>query len=290
MVFLRRPCLPRIWSFRPELLAMLLSNISIVNIVAIVISSTIIMKIFPVKVDTLDKNYNVFSRVVRGITHDYNNLLTPILAYPEIIKMDVKEDTQGVTLLSAIESTAQELLIINRQLMFIISSGAGQKIDTDVYDLMDSLSRSLDGMDGFEGITLEIKCKKGLVVKCQYDEIIVALQKLVQNAWDAMAMQGSVKIIVEKVKIHPQKGQSKSGAEDKAYICISVVDSGVGIEERHMDSIFEPFFTTKKTPAKRTVGLGLTQAYRSIINSDGLVGVESTAGQGTTVSVFLPAV
>ncbi len=248
------------------------------------------MNIFPVKVDVLDKNFDVFSRIVRGITHDYNNLLTPILAYPEIIKMDIKEGTNGLSLMSSIETAAQELLNINRQLMYIISSESSDTIDTDVYDLMDSLKRSIDGVADFEGIKLDITCKKGMVIQCQYNDILTALQKVVHNAWDAVDNKGSVKIVAEKTKLPTQDGHAQSGRDGKPYVCISIIDRGVGIDTRHMNCIFEPFFTTKKSPSKRTVGLGLTLAYRLIINSGGLVGVESVAGQGVTMRIYLPAV
>jgi len=248
------------------------------------------MKIFPVKVDTLDKNYDVFSKIVRGITHDYNNLLTPILAYPELIKTDIKEGAKGTNLLKVIETTAHELLKINRQLMHIISAGSGQKKDVDVDSLIESLKDSINGVDGSCGISLDITCKNNMAIKCHNDDIIIALQKIVLNAWDAMDHKGSVRIIVERTKLPKEKVHSNTGTGDKSYVCFSIIDTGVGIESRHINSIFEPFFTTKKTQSKRTIGLGLSLAYRLIVSNEGFVGVESVAGQGTTINVYLPAV
>jgi two-component system cell cycle sensor histidine kinase/response regulator CckA len=109
---------------------------------------------------------------------------------------------------------------------------------------------------------------------------------LVANARDAMPDGGTIRVRTRIATLQAEAARQRAGAVAGAYVVLSVEDTGVGMEESTRLRLFEPFFTTK--PAGKGTGLGLATVYGIVTQADGLLEVDSTAGQGSTFRVLLP--
>ncbi len=114
------------------------------------------------------------------------------------------------------------------------------------------------------------------------------LVNLVVNARDAMPRGGQLLIGTETVRCGAEYIQNNPEAREGQFVCLSVSDTGVGIEPEHLPHIFEPFFTTK-APGQGT-GLGLATVYGIVKQHQGWIEVATKVGSGTTFKIFLPVI
>jgi CheY-like chemotaxis protein len=150
--------------------------------------------------------------------------------------------------------------------------------------VMDVLRRTIP-----ENIRLTLAMGAGgyaapLTVDADPTRIQQALMNLALNARDAMPEGGELRVGLSRVKVGP--GEESLAAPPGEWICLTVADTGTGMTEEAQDHLFEPFFTTKEPGAG--TGLGLAQVYGIVRQHEGHVGVETAAGEGTTIYVYLP--
>jgi two-component system, cell cycle sensor histidine kinase and response regulator CckA len=117
----------------------------------------------------------------------------------------------------------------------------------------------------------------------QLEQVIV---NLAVNARDAMPAGGKLTIKTENTLHHPENLHRTAGARPDRFVCLSVTDTGVGMDHEILQHIFEPFFTTKA--AGKGTGLGLSVVYGIVAQHKGWVNVYSEPGQGSTFKVYLP--
>ena len=121
---------------------------------------------------------------------------------------------------------------------------------------------------------------------CDPNQLENVLLNLAINARDAMPDGGRLTFSTRDVTLAPADVASQDGAAPGDYVEIAVADTGAGMDEATRARAFEPFFPTK--PLGQGTGLGLSQAYGFVRQSDGVVRLDSAPGQGTTVRLFLP--
>ncbi|WP_162786600.1 ATP-binding protein [Hyphomonas sp. CACIAM 19H1] len=114
----------------------------------------------------------------------------------------------------------------------------------------------------------------------------VALLNLAFNARDAMPSGGTLTIETENIKVRGRSGSTREGVPPGDYVCVTVSDTGAGMEEEAQRRAFEPFFTTKA--AGKGSGLGLSMVYGFARQSDGHILISSSLGEGTSVKLFFP--
>jgi PAS domain S-box-containing protein len=228
-----------------------------------------------------------------GIAHDFNNLLTVILGGLEQMDRGLASITDpklSSRLLRsrdmARQASQRAATLTARLLAFSRRQPLDPKpIDTNrlIAGLADMLSRTLG-----EQVRLEVVTAPGLwAAQADVNELENAILNLAVNARDAMPDGG--RLTVETGNAFLDDDYVSRIAEPVAagqYVLVAVTDTGVGMDPGTLERVFEPFFTTK--PAGQGTGLGLSQVYGFIRQSNGHVRIYSEVGQGTTVKLYLP--
>ncbi|MBI2402372.1 MAG: PAS domain S-box protein [Gemmatimonadetes bacterium] len=222
-----------------------------------------------------------------GIAHDFNNLLTVILANADLIakslppeaaewRADV-EDLQGAARRGA--AMVRKLLAFSRREELRLRPVHLPKV---VADLTGMLRRLVP-----EHITLETRASESVApVLVDPGTVEQILLNLVTNARDAMPSGGVLTITIAEAVIDETYLSSHGWGEPGAYVCLSVTDTGIGMDQATLAHVFEPFFTTK--PPGIGTGLGMAMVYGLVKQQRGFVDVRSRPGEGTTVEVYLP--
>ncbi len=222
-----------------------------------------------------------------GIAHDFNNILTAILMHLELLRGDpaVPADVQAA--LGDLEEAAGRATSLTRQLLMFSRRQIAQKHLLNLNDLVGNLLKMLRRLIG-EHISIDFNAApEGAWVVADGGMLEQVLMNLAVNARDAMREGGHITLTTGVVEYEPGQLQSQLDARPGRFICLSVRDTGCGMDEATLKRIFEPFFTTKEPGAG--TGLGLATVYGIVKQHDGWIEVESAVGKGTTFRVVLPA-
>jgi CheY-like chemotaxis protein len=190
--------------------------------------------------------------------------------------------------LETIEVSAKRGADIVRQVLSFARGVEGQRIEIQTKHLFHELERIV--RDTFpKDIQLRFLIPKDIwTIVGDPTQVHQILLNLCVNARDAMPNGGSLTIGVENCVLDEQFVETTPKAKPGRYIKISVGDTGTGIPPAIINRIFEPFFTTKET--SKGTGLGLSTVLAIIRSHEGIVNVASEAENGTTFTVYLPAV
>lgn len=208
-----------------------------------------------------------------GIAHDFNNLMTVIRGSAELLQKEHLAPEKRRRYVQAIAETADKATALTAKLL---AFGRRQALKPEVLDLglrLDAFGEVLSRTLG-SAIDVRLALAPDLwPIEADAAELETALLNAAFNARDAMPAGGQLTIAARNVAV-----------EDS--VCISVIDTGEGIEPSLLERVFEPFFTTK--PVGKGTGLGLSQIHGFAAQTGGHVQIASTPGEGTTVSICLP--
>jgi signal transduction histidine kinase len=231
-------------------------------------------------------------QLTSGVAHDFNNLLTVIVGNLNIAQrhLDSTAELSAERLRRLINNAvrgAERATTITKQLLaFSRKEPFDPKpinINRLVHDLSDFLRRSLG-----ETITLDIRSATDLwQATADPVQLEAAILNLAVNARDAMAEGGKLTITTKNFWLDEKYCQPHDELVAGPYVLIAVCDTGAGMSKEILQHVFEPFFTTKK--AGEGTGLGLSQVYGFVKESKGHIEIDSKPGQGTTVTIYLPA-
>jgi PAS domain S-box-containing protein len=223
-------------------------------------------------------------RLAGGIAHDFNNLLTVIGGSAEVA-LDQVDGNEAVreTLQTIVRTSDRAAALTHRLLAF----SRRTKVEPRVLDLghlvadMRGLLRRLLGED----VRLEVEIAPGLGrIRADPAQVEQVLMNLAVNARDAMPQGG--RLTVTLADVGPDEPGPSPGPIGRAWVVLSVADTGCGMDAATRAHLFEPFFTTKE-PGKGT-GLGLSTVYGVVHQAEGHVEVESEPGNGTRFRVWWP--
>jgi PAS domain S-box-containing protein len=227
-------------------------------------------------------------RLAGGVAHDFNNLLNVILGYAELLRRSLPRGQREERRLDEIVKAADRAAGLTRQLL---AFSRKQVLDARVLDLC-AVVTDMEGMLSRlirEDVHLQVRCQPGLSpIKADRSQIEQVVMNLAVNARDAMPQGGALSIEVANVPPSEGAGLAALGLEAGLYVRLTVSDTGHGMDPGTLSHVFEPFFTTK--PKGQGTGLGLATVYGVVKQSGGAVNVQSSPGQGSTFSVYLPAV
>ncbi len=226
-----------------------------------------------------------------GIAHDFNNILTAILGYTEIMLHILKDGEDGTTreFLEEIHKASYRARDLVQQILTFSRQGEHQnrpiRLIPIVKEVLKLQRASLPA-------TIESEC----VIRTDKDTVLAnptqihqVLMNLCTNAAYAMRETGGrLDVTLTDFLAGVRGGHDAAELEPGRYLCISVRDTGSGIDEKTLQRVFEPFFTTK--PRGEGTGMGLAVVHGIVTSLKGTIRCESRPGEGTTFHVLLPVV
>ena len=226
-----------------------------------------------------------------GIAHEFNNFLTPILGYADFIMADAEPGSEVYDNAMEISEAAQKAQDVVRQ----ISSMSRKNVET-VYDAV-----PVESLIDHTCKLVETNCPRQVELKQELElngenvlgnstQLQQVLLNVCINGIHAIGVgQGSLTLraaVVPRAELAARVPEEKISDDWESYVCISVTDTGCGMDKDTLSHIFEPFFTTKKQG--EGTGLGLALADQIIRTHKGYILAESAIGKGTTFSIYLP--
>ncbi|TXN21484.1 MULTISPECIES: PAS domain-containing protein [Methylobacterium] len=219
-----------------------------------------------------------------GVAHDFNNLLTVIKSSTDLLKRPELSEERRVRYIGAISDTVERAAKLTGQLL---AFARRQALRPEVFDAAQSV-RSIGEMVGTltgARITVSISVPdEPCYIDADSSQFDTALVNMAVNARDAMNGEGRLSIAVSGAARMP--AMRAHAVVPGPFVAVSITDSGSGIAPAELDRIFEPFFTTKGVG--QGTGLGLSQVFGFAKQSGGEIMVESTLGQGSTFTLYLP--
>jgi PAS domain S-box-containing protein len=210
-----------------------------------------------------------------GIAHDFNNLMTVIRGSADLMRRENLAEEKKDRYLQAIIETADRAATLTGHLL---AFGRRQPLKPEPIDLNVRLDAFADVLSRTLGEKIEVTldlCPSLWTTEADSAQLETALLNAAVNARDAMPEGGRIEFQTRNIE---------SG--DGNFICVAISDSGSGMPGEVLDRAFEPFFTTK--PVGKGTGLGLSQIHGFAAQTGGRAEIDSEAGKGTTVRLFLP--
>jgi PAS domain S-box-containing protein len=218
-----------------------------------------------------------------GAAHDFNNLLMAVLGSLEILRKRLPDDPKMLSLLdNAVQGAKRGTTLTQRMLAF----ARRQELKTETVELAGLINNVNDLMERSLAPTVSIELhfpRYPIYVHTDPNQLETALLNLVVNARDAMPEGGTITVSVRQEQT---AASHRTGLEPGRYACLSVVDTGIGMDEATLSRATEPFFTTKGVG--KGTGLGLSMVEGLAGQSGGKLMVQSLVGTGTTVEIWLP--
>jgi PAS domain S-box-containing protein len=226
-------------------------------------------------------------RLTAGIAHDFNNMLTAINGFAELLQFELAPDDPRQELVDKILGPGQRAADLVRKLLTFSRKQIIEPKVLNLNTIVSNMSGMLRRTIG-EDIDLEINLLPDLwSFKADLAQIEQIIVNLAVNARDAMPYGGKLVIETANAVLDADYvADHRPDLQPGDYVLLTVSDTGIGMSEEVLDHIFEPFFTTKE-PGKGT-GLGLAIIFGIVKQNSGDVRVQSTEGQGTTFSIYLP--
>ncbi|MEL7132008.1 MAG: ATP-binding protein, partial [Pseudomonadota bacterium] len=221
-----------------------------------------------------------------GVAHDFNNLLTAISGHCDLLLLRHDQGDLDYSDLVQINQNANRAAALVGQLLAFSRKQTLRPEELDLRDTMSDLTHLLNRLVG-EKVTLTLSHDPVLKpIRADKRQLEQVLMNLVVNARDAMPDGGEIQIETECMTLTEPLERDRVSVPAGDYVCLRVVDRGVGISADKLQKVFEPFYTTKKTG--EGTGLGLSTAYGIVKQTGGFIFVDSTIGQGTCFSIMFP--
>src|SRR5947207_15354199 len=218
-----------------------------------------------------------------GLAHDFNNLLTAIIGNLELLAPRLAGDGNLNRFVAAAHRAAENGARLTEQLLAFSRGQHLQLRSTDLNGIIDGMSDLLARTIG-PGVQVRTRLTPGLwPALVDPTQIEIAVLNLAINARDAMPLGGTLTIETRNIDRGSDGVPDESADQD--CVCLSVRDTGDGMTEEVRQSAVEPFFTTKEVG--KGSGLGLSQVYGVVRQSNGSLEIESRVGSGTTVHLYL---
>ena len=222
-----------------------------------------------------------------GVAHDYNNILAATMLHLQLLQMRQNLDPDLASSLRELEQGAQRAASLTRQLLLFSRRQVLQTKRVDLNEVIQGLMKMLRRLLGEDIEKIFSAAPEPVWVEADVGMLEQVVMNLSINARDAMPGGGRLTLATQRLSSEAKEPGLGPEARPGQFACLTVTDTGCGMDEATLKRVFEPFFTTKE-PGKGT-GLGLATVQSIVTQHRGRVEVESAVGRGTTFRVFLPA-
>lgn len=227
-------------------------------------------------------------RLAGGIAHDFNNLLTSILGFSRLSMEMLPEDHPVRSDLQEVVASAERATRLTRQLLAFSRKQLFEIGPMDLNQTLLQMEQLLRRSVG-EEIALSMELEEDLpAILADQGGIEQIVLNLTVNARDAMPDGGTIRVSTRLVQTAPPSSDLSATHDEplQSYVCITVEDTGSGIDPKMQSQIFEPFFTTKEK--SKGTGLGLAMVHGMVNQFRGLIELESELGVGTCMRILIP--
>lgn len=223
-----------------------------------------------------------------GIAHDFNNILTPILGYSVVLTEELPEGDPLHSDAKQIEQAARRGKDLVEQILAIGRPGGTNHEYVNLVEIV-AEAAALQRSTLPPAISMELDLPDApATIRGDASQIHQVVMNLFKNALQAMGKkQGELRISVTIQELSSDTAFTLGGVREGLHACLTIEDTGPGIEENVMEHLFDPFFTTK--PVGEGTGLGLSVVHGIVQAHGGVVAVESETGRGAIFHVYFPS-
>lgn len=225
-----------------------------------------------------------------GVAHDLNNILTGIVSYPELLLLQLPEESALREPIETIRKSGQKAADIVQDLLTLARRGVLVNKVINLNDIVLDHLRSpehLRLLSHHAGVEVITKLESGVKnIMGSSSHLSKTIMNLLSNAAEAMPDGGEITIFTESVYIDKPIGNYEKVNRGE-YICLSVADTGSGISEEDCEKIFEPFFT-KKVMGRSGTGLGMSVVWGVVKDHNGYIDITTALGEGTRFDLYFP--
>lgn len=225
-----------------------------------------------------------------GVAHDLNNVLSGIVSYPELLLLEIPEDSPLRNPIITIQQSGEKAAAIVQDLLTLARRGVAVKDIVNLNRIITDYLQSPEHenlLSFHPGVHIQTNLDADLLnITGSPAHLTKSVMNLVSNASEAMPKGGEILIATENRYIDkPIRGYDN--VEQGNYVTLAVSDSGIGIPSEDMEKIFEPFYTKKKMGRSGT-GLGMAVVWGTVKDHNGYIDAHSIKGKGSTFTLYFP--
>ncbi len=225
-----------------------------------------------------------------GVAHDLNNILSGIVSYPDLLLMDLPEDSPLREPIETMQASGKKAAAVVQDLLTLARRGVSVSEVVNLNEIIDDYldSPQMEKLLSFHpGVEFQTDLdSKALNIMGSSVHLSKTVMNLVSNAAEAMPDGGKISISTENRYID-QPIAGYDDVEEGDYVVLTVADCGIGIPKDEIGRIFEPFYT-KKTMGRSGTGLGMAVVWGTVKDHRGYIHIESIEGMGTAFKLYFP--
>lgn len=224
-------------------------------------------------------------RLAGGMAHDFNNHLTVVKGYCDLLTQDSQHDDLSLECVEQIGWAARQAMELTGSLLDFSRQKVLKPSLLNPAEALCQMEKSLAVIG--DGITLTIKTAEDVGNICvDFARFRQTVMNLSTNARDAMGGVGQLTVEIDNVDVSVAHARSHPDAKAGEHVLMTFTDTGSGMDRETLRQVFEPFFTTK--PRGKGTGLGLAMVYSFVKQSGGYIDISSEKGIGTTFRLYIP--
>jgi PAS domain S-box-containing protein len=221
-----------------------------------------------------------------GIAHEFNNTLVGITGNIDLLQMELPDSENISKYAERMKDSTHRMAHLTDQLLAYARGGKYRPKNISLNDFVEEtqplIKKTID-----PSIHLETSLHDDIFnVYADLTQMQLVLSAILNNSAEAIEGKGRIRISTNNKEIIEEFAKTHPGLKPGPYVCLTIADSGKGMDKETRSRIFEPFFTTKF----RGRGLGMAAVYGIVKNHSGWISVDSQLGKGTVVRIYLPAI